>query len=148
VSQDPPWIRTLNSQDQKRSADLSDWFLRSEEDLALFLVRGLNSDPSAYDEFDSVDEIQEFVIGTGRYSDGGLFFDEDDAWRLMAEDQRYRCPECVREGIDDPYLEFDYSEDRRESHQLDAEERVVEEMEVYCGEHDGFSVSYRSVSHE
>lgn len=68
--------------------------------------------------FDSREEVAEFVLGRGRYSDRNSFlYDQRDAFEMNEEGyfQDYECHLCLEEGNDDPELSSDFNQVEKDS---------------------------------
>lgn len=145
----PPSLRTPEEYSKKHEADISAWIIRSHQDVVRFLNDGVDPNSDNYDEFKSSEDVTDFIIGQGDYSDSGLFLNESDAYRFEWQNsEKFRCPGCVDDQDETGFLELEYEEERSQSHRLDADERVEIKVEIYCPNHDGFSLEYTEVRHE
>ena len=64
---------------------------------------GLREDTAAHPSFSGMDDVKEFVRGTGDYSEiNGFFYDEDDLEELYGEGffHDFHCHECVEENLE------------------------------------------------
>lgn len=108
------------------------WNIGPEEEVAGY---GLD-DLEKYDEFNSEDEIREFITGTGRYSDRNSFaYTPVDRGLQMEEGflNPFRCHRCAEEGQDDNIRHISYSSETK-SYRRGYDREVLTDI-LYCSEH-------------
>lgn len=138
---------------------VSGWNLVSPGDFREFVDAGLNPDTDVHESFDSLQDVVNFMSGTGEYQDRNSFFvDERDGVMQQSEGffSPMYCEGCVTELIADtevgdeqidPEIRPSIDEYKADSFRP-GYEKFVEEIDYKCVDHPESQLSMRRTNYE
>lgn len=138
---------------------VSGWNLTSPGDFREFIEKGLNPDTDVHESFDSLQDVVNFMRGTGEYRDRNSFFvDERDGVMHQCEGffSPMYCEGCVNEIVSDASIDDDHldpeirpSVDEYEANSFrPGYEKFVEEVVYHCSDHPESHLEMRRTSYE
>jgi hypothetical protein len=79
------------------------WNAYDWEDQATLFREGFRPETPVHESFDSVEEVRDFVRGSGEYSDSNSFFYSEDDFEEQSQEgffSDFHCPDCVDENLE------------------------------------------------
>ena len=128
-------------------------------EVAEILREGVNDGVEAYDSFETLEEVAQFVKGSGKYSDSpGFAYTGEDREEINSEGffQEPYCPECIRELEDTEPEDFDKDEltlsriaidYTRPSAKLGASEKHIQGTGYICLDHQDYQMRWTQSEH-
>lgn len=128
-------------------------------EIANILRDGVDDGAEAYDSFETLEEVAQFVKGSGRYADtAGFNYTEQDQEEINSEGffQEPYCPGCIRELDEVEPEDFDKEEltldkiiidYRRPSAKLGASEKHIQGTGYMCLSHPDYQMRWTQSEH-